>query len=160
MAAAHGKTVDHGYDRLRNAAYLFLHVEHAETWHAVLANVAAATLYVHVAARTERTGLQPFLLALSLEARTVGTGKHHHAYVLRLAAIVHCVRHLPCCQWSEGIAVARTVDSYLCYSLEELKLYFFVLLYFFPISHVLMKFTFLSLLFCKNTIFLRSHINE
>ena len=49
MTAADGIAVDHGDDRLWQSAYLHLHIEHAQSWHAVLVNLSAAPFHVHIA---------------------------------------------------------------------------------------------------------------
>ena len=97
MSATDGVTVDHGDDGLRQGAYLLLHVEDVKTWYAVVADIAAASLHVHVATRAERL--------------VAGSGKDDNADALRLTTPSECLRHLPRGARCEGITITRTVDG-------------------------------------------------
>ena len=78
VAAADGPAVDHRHDGFGQTAYLHLHVEHREAGRALLVDVAAATLHVHVAARAEGLLAQPFLAAFALKMRRLGPREQHH----------------------------------------------------------------------------------
>ena len=53
VSPANGIAVDHRNDGFGKGTYLFLHVEHIETGHAVATDITAATFDIHIAARAE-----------------------------------------------------------------------------------------------------------
>lgn len=120
VASANGIAVDHSNDRLWQAAYLHLHIEHAETRYACLVDVAATPLDVHVATRAEG------FVACS--------GQYDYADVLCFATPAERLRQLPCGLGCKGIAIARTVDGYLCYSIVFFQQDFFKISDVFPFS--------------------------
>ena len=99
MSSADGEAVDHGDDGFWKPPDLHLHIEHVEARNAVFAHIATFSFHVHIAAGAE-----------SLVART---RQQYHADVLRFATIGKGLPHLPCREWGECVAIARTIDSYL-----------------------------------------------
>ena len=97
VAATYGVAVHHGYHGLGQTAYLHLHVEHIEAWHAIAAHIAPAAFHVHVAP--------------AAEGFVASAGEQHHAYALGLAAPGKGLAHLPRGERGEGVAVARPVDG-------------------------------------------------
>ena len=135
MSATHGKTIYHGNDRFGYGAYLLLHVKDREMGHAILADVSATTLYIHVATGTEGIGAHPFLFGLSLLARRVGTGEDNNADAAGFATIAHGIAQFPCGEGSEGVAYMWAVYGNASNALPFVQEYLAVLFYFFPVSH-------------------------
>ena len=102
MTAANGEAVNHSDDRLGQRANLLLHVKNVETWHTIVADIAATAFDVHVATRAE--GL------------VASTCKDDHTYALRLATPGKRLRHLPCGAGCEGVTITRTVYCNLGYA--------------------------------------------
>ena len=124
MTATYGIAIHHSDDGLGQTAYLHLHVEHIEAWHSVGSDISATSLDVHVASCTER------LVACS--------GEDDHSYVLTLTAIAEGLRHLPCGEGCEGIAITLSVDGYLGYVMIFFEDDFLEIksFYLFPFSHI------------------------
>ena len=122
MASTDSVAVDHSYDRLRQRAYLLLHIEHVKARHTVVADISATSLDVHVATRTER--------------HVASSGQYYHPYALRFTTPRKRLRHLPRGAWCKGVAITRTVYRYLGYTVIFLKEYLLKVevLYLFPFS--------------------------
>ena len=128
VAAADSIAVDHRNDGLRQSPDLHLHVEHRQSGHALVVDIAATPLDVHVATRAE--GL------------VAGTRQQHHPDVLHFAAsrkgLTQLQRRLRC----KGVAITWSVDGNFCNTVILFEEYLLELPNLFPLSfcHILLYF--------------------
>ena len=82
MTTADGITIDHRDDGLRQTADLHLHIEHRETRHPLVVDIAATPLHVHVTTRTE--GMLHVVDSLAIRHLRHRTRQDDHTDILHL----------------------------------------------------------------------------
>ena len=134
MSATDGIAVHHSDDWLWQSANLHLHIEHAQSGHALLVDVATMTFHMHVATRAE--GMLHVFQLFAFRHFRQSTREDDNAQVEAVAADVECLRQLPRRQRSERVAVAWTVDGDLRNVIVLLEEDFLEVdtLYLFPVS--------------------------
>ena len=120
VAAADGVAVNHGNHGLRKASDLLLNVKHRKARHALLVDIAAAALDMHVAAGTK--------------GNVARARENHDIDVRALTAVVKRVAHLRRCRGRKGVAVALTVNRDAGNALIKVKEDFLVILDFLPFA--------------------------
>ena len=136
MSTTDGIAIHHRNDRFGQTTDLHLHIEHRETGHPLLIDIAATSLHVHVATRAE--GMLHVVNGLALRHRRHGTRQQHHADALHLTAQGESLRQFPRGLGGKGITVLRTVDRDLGNAVVFLEEYLFECFDRFPISHILL----------------------
>ena len=135
MAAAHGKTIDHGDHGFRDRTNLLLHLEHVQSRHSVSSDVSSAPFHVHVATGTKSLCAQALFFRLPFLGRRVCTGEHNHTNVGVFTTNAQSIRNLHDRGRSERIAIARAVDRDAGDSLELIEQNLLILKNGGPISH-------------------------
>ena len=120
MSSTNGIAIDHGNNRFRDRANLFLYIQHIQSGHSVCSHIASMAFDVHV--------------PTAAESLVACTRQYNYIDVLTFAAIIKRIAYFGCSGRSKRIAVSRTVDCNFGNTVVEFKKNILILFYGFPFS--------------------------
>ena len=122
MSTTNGKTIYHSNNRFWKTTNQLLQVKHIQTWNAIFANISANLFHIYISSATK---------CFIAFAR-----KNDGCNFLTIAAKDHTFNDFLDRIRRKSVAIPRTVNGYLCYSLEIIELYFFKFFNGCPVSHI------------------------